>query len=562
MRMNGGGSAAPSTEEEVLTIQSVAAYILAVVTFVAIMERLVHHLFYVTKRNKKYQEMLVKTIAELTIVGLIYMLVKLLMYFGALGHLAHEAIDAADVLVFLTVIFLIAQANIIFVVLAYSNNLADSLDLYSMDELVALADDEASRPFAWFFASRARKGMRLKLLEATFSRVYDLPPLFSFPKYILAIQESQVIQLVDLRLSHWVILIVHFLLYFTATGELQTSHAPYRVISDTQDAHQTSRILVLAILACVLHGLLLLLLFSLRAALISLLRNAGTYMTKYGDDIEKPTDSLSLDDQIRQMRDVSDRVTALEPTRGRHSPSIFGGELLYRLGASICGKDASNSNALDVREPSFKLKWFSLPRAQFLTQLYLLLNGLLCAILCTSVVPAIDSTKNAVYVTLCFVPLVLNMFAVAPRLLAFFAVVRGVWQIDGLVLSKTIDNFVHVATLRRQLCADVHAHLAASGQPSLDAIFSAALDQYDDGYVDIKTCRAALRKCSSSLTRHELSMLLYVECRSKGGRVLYADLVTLATPPSTASRVSMSVSSSAAGRPATVAYHRVVSPHG
>ncbi|KAF0723661.1 hypothetical protein AaE_009851, partial [Aphanomyces astaci] len=314
------GEAEASGGDEVVSIQLVAGCIIVVVVFVAIMERIVEHLLHLAKRNKKYKEMLVKTIGELMVVGLIYLLVKFVLYVGGLSSLHYHAIDAADILVFLVVIFLVLQALVIFVVLTYTNDLTDLVDLYSMSELVSLADAEAARPLSWLLLPKARRGMQLKLLEALFAKVYELPPLFSFPKYILEIQEDQVVQLVDLRISHWIILVGLFLVFFTCTGEMQTSHAPYRVVDDSSSSavatRQDTRVLVMGILAGSLLCCMLLLMLALHRARLFLLRRAGQFLAIHqnslgdftplqsrDDEVNEPQHlQLSVDAQIRQMR--------------------------------------------------------------------------------------------------------------------------------------------------------------------------------------------------------------------------------------------------------------------
>ncbi|RHY47557.1 hypothetical protein DYB30_010611 [Aphanomyces astaci] len=583
------GEAEASGGDEVVSIQLVAGCIIVVVVFVAIMERIVEHLLHLAKRNKKYKEMLVKTIGgnthtvrrshllltytpvELMVVGLIYLLVKFVLYVGGLSSLHYHAIDAADILVFLVVIFLVLQAVVIFVVLTYTNDLTDLVDLYSMSELVSLADAEAARPLSWLLLPKARRGMQLKLLEALFVKVYELPPLFSFPKYILEIQEDQVVQLVDLRISHWIILVGLFLVFFTCTGEMQTSHAPYRVVDGSSSSavatRQDTRVLVMGILAGSLLCCMLLLMLALHRARLFLLRRAGQFLAIHqnslgdftplqsrDDEVNEPQHlQLSVDAQIRQMRAVRDIVRSREPSKHRQ---IFGAELLYRLYAMLWHKPLAHPNALEARVPGdmFYLPGFSLPRAQFLTTLFLLVNGLFCAILCTSVIPSIDSTTNGVYVAACCVPIGLNMVVVAPNLISNFAIVLGVWKIDGRVLAKTIDHFVHVAKLKHQLHQDIH-------QTNMqDDDLGRLMADNSDGYVDMHTIHALAVSWGASLTRHELNTLLYMECHCSRGRILVADVVALCQPPNgtVSIRVDASIKESPRGH---AAYQRVASPH-
>ncbi|ETV98374.1 hypothetical protein H310_09065 [Aphanomyces invadans] len=569
-------------EEEVLSIQLVAGFIILVVVFVAIMERIVEYLLHVAKRNKKYKEMLIKTIGELMVVGLIYLLVKLLSYLGGLSTLHYHAIDAADILVFLVVIFLVVQAVVIFIVLTYTNNLTDSVDLYSMEDLVALADAEEARSLSWLFLPKARRGMQLKLLEALFVKVYELPPLFSFPKYILEIQEDQVVQLADLRISHWIILVGIFLVFFTCTGEMQTDHAPYRVVANdgAVESLQDTRVLVMGVLAGALLGCMLLLMLSLHRARLFLLRRAGQFLEIYNtptcavkllqtEESQAAADGspiadephhhldLSFDEQIRQMRDVSELVRSREPVKHRH---IFGAELFYRLYAMLCGRPVAHPNALDARVPGdmFQLRGFSLPRAQFLTTLLLLLNGLYGAILCTSVVPSINSTTNGLYVAGCCVPIVLNMVVIAPKLISNFAIVLGVWKIDGRVLAKTIDHFVHVAKLKHQLHQDI------STSPAMVDDIQGLVGASADGYVDMDTIHDTVAAWGVSLTRHDLNTLVYMECHCRGGRILCSDLAALCRPPkpvASGDSHALKQTTTSARHGDNVAYQRMASPH-
>ncbi|KAF0683667.1 hypothetical protein As57867_024207, partial [Aphanomyces stellatus] len=420
---------------------------------------------------------------------------------------------------------LIVQALVIFVVLTTSNERADAVDLYSMDELLARADaDNSKQALAWLFPSKAQRAVQTKLLETMFCRVFELPPLFSFPKYMLEIQETKVVELVELRVSNWIILVGYFLIFFTSTGELQTPDAPYRVLNDHSAVSRTqnTRVYIMIAWTGVLSVLLFVLLARLRSRLAHLVRTASSYVASHNQvsiDVEKH--SATTADQIRQLRAISTTVSAAEPTKRRR---FLNNLLLVRLFKSMCGKDEPTPNSLDARLPDSKVPGFSIERVEHLMQLYLILNALFCAILCTSVVPTVDSTTNGLLVGVCFALILFNMVVLAPPILSLFAVVRGVWKIDGHVLAKTLDHFVHVAKLKQELRSEVAAYLEESNG-SLDGLFGDAAN--DGEFVDFHTCHVVLKQCGVTLTHHELNMLVYMTCKTSDGRVLLADFIKL-----------------------------------
>ncbi|OQR83665.1 hypothetical protein ACHHYP_14426 [Achlya hypogyna] len=547
-----------------LTVERVLLCTLLVIIFVVLLEAGLHQLTHLCKRHHKYYEMLTKTTGELMIVGLIYLLVKCVTYFGIIQAYGVEyySMDAADMLIFFVAIFLVAQSLVIFTRLRTANKKHDALSITSAAGLVHMAkdtEDVLAAQRAWWCTrrvsnSRIRDLCEHKLLEAFFHDVYDLPHAFSFAKYLREIQDSLIADLIEIDVTTWGLLLVLMAAFFGATGELQAGSVYRNSFPPESEefaealALEANRPVVLGVFATALTFAMSGMLFYLKKlnhGLVKLAQRAAlghsdpeSYKQPKSDAVLDAVRALSLaeslrppiapKDAIEQMRRVSNEMLRGE----RRRKGLFRNNLLVQMVQSFgrkCTKNASaKSNTLHAKVANLSLPLpFSRKAAQFFVQFFLIVNGLYYGMLVTCVVPSLHGERMAL-VSVLLVPLLVNTVVLAPRLVRDFALLDGTWRVDAHKLSRVIDHLNEVEELKDAMVHQVHLHLDAHGQ-TVDNI-RAELAQSDlddgvrDGYVDIDAFRDTLTRFGFKLSRHKFHTLVLLEYQTQGTTVKYDDL--------------------------------------
>ncbi|EQC31110.1 hypothetical protein SDRG_11295 [Saprolegnia diclina VS20] len=557
-----------------LTIERVLLCTLLLILFVVILEAGLHKLTHACKRHHKYYEMLNKTTGELMIVGLIYVLVKATTYVGAIQSYGVEyySMDAADMLIFFVALFLVAQSLVIFTRLRSSNSKMDSLSITTASGLLHMAketEDVMAAERAWWCRRRRATGRlhRLcehKLLEAFFRESYELPSAFSFAKYIREIQDSQIVDLIEIDFTTWTLLLVLMASFFGCTGELQ-AHSVYRnhfhVDSDEYIAAEElehKRFVVFGVFASTLTIAMTLMLLYLRRLNHALVLHAQTKALGLSADPEGYATSrkatreslleairalsisesnqppLTSNEAITQMRIVSEKVQkGVKHRHGFLAHNLLVQLLLTCFRFVTCARHAKSANTLHAKNADLRLPLpFSRKAAQFFLHFFLIVNGLYYGMLLTCVVPALHGTSPLILLPL-VAPLLLNTFVLAPRLVRHFALLDGAWQVDPTKLSRVIDHLSEVEELKGAMVEQINKYLADTNQDTND--IKAALLKLDaddgvrDGYVDIDAFRSTLNTFGFKFSRHKFHTLVLLEYETRGPTVKYEGLLNALT---------------------------------
>jgi hypothetical protein len=322
-------------DDSIIKVDHVMLYIAILAVFVMVLEACLHHLQQLVKKRSKYAEMLHKTTSELMIVGLIYMIVKATIFLGLgkYGDDTYRAMDAADVFIFCMAIALVLQSLVIFARLRTSNKFMDDISIMSAKDLLVHAEKtirESKDTLLTGVIVRhgVRDALRLRVLGQFFNSVFDLPTLFSFPKYIRQVQNSHIAHLLHVNVTVWVVLIGVYTSFFVATGDLQSTSMPTTSPSSfsrgTYQARDTRRYKYFILFVLVLMLTKSLLLLYLRFMVTRLVQHAHTFLSRtvQGHTVPTPqtpiTDSATTRGLCRAMQTVADvecqvpRLTTVE----------------------------------------------------------------------------------------------------------------------------------------------------------------------------------------------------------------------------------------------------------
>ncbi|KAH9184355.1 hypothetical protein AeNC1_013669 [Aphanomyces euteiches] len=547
-RQLGGDS---SFQEDDLKTSRVLLFIFLVVLFVATLELGLYHIQRVCRKHPKYSKMLHKTSQELMIVGLIYMLVKFCVYTGMAvkGGPAYYAMDAADLFVFFVTMALVFQAILIFIRLRKSNIQMDKLSIMSAQDLVAIARrklEEAKTPWKKYRVWRKYEDrMEMKLLGQFFLNVYKLPQMFSFPKYIREVQDSQIAKLIEVDLSTWILLIGLFALYFVCTGEIKT---PYRV------TESTVRLVAFAIFVCLLALAMIVFILYLRHLVTLLLEHAtdralqgSTVVVSRSDKMEFLFEAMNdvieaenhekadipTDEAIAQMREVADELY-----RGKfRNENWIKVDLLCELLGSFyrkCrGKSRIPPNSLRSKlmpDKPLDLPFFSRKACHVVMQSMLIANGFFYALLINCVI--VVTGWDVLIILSLFLPLLINSFFLAPDMVRQFSILNGTWRVGRKKLSSVIEHFAQVEKMKQRMCVQIHTYFREHNkkledlQAALEAADAADSDA-NDGFIDLDVCRQVLKDFGFQFARHKFNTFVRMEFETKGETIKFATLVKI-----------------------------------
>ncbi|OQR95365.1 hypothetical protein THRCLA_07936 [Thraustotheca clavata] len=547
-----------------LTIDRVVLWTFFVILFIALLEFGLQKLVEICHKYEKYHEMLNKVTGELMIVGLIYLIVKLLCYFNiiAYGGLEYYALDAADMLLFFVVIGLVLQSIIIFVRLRISNARVDSATITTTSALVEIAENNKANVnnSGWFARQWASytmyRKLERKLLDAYFHDVHKLPTIFSFSKYLREVQDTTIVDLIEIDILGYSMLLVLFLCFFACTGELQ-ANTLYRSSLDPDSSlgkisaqMDDKRKCVFKTFAWVLTGILLLMAVYLKIFTKALVNHAKYHFLdkfessphpkshvdgmiealKCASIVESQHNTTYYQD-LNRLQELSDHLT----NQVTKVEGCFKSNLIVQLISSLCCKSRQTSKITDgteplyLEDPSLKMPMpYSRIFLQFCLKAFLIVNGLYYSMLISCIVPSLDS-QDLSKLGILLIPLLINSFWLAPLVVHKFAILDATWDIDPFVLAAVLDHIRDVEELNVSMVKEIREHLADT-EKDVDVILKEMelIDTKDgnkDGYIEIDSLRRILTKYGFKLSRHKFHTLVLLKYQTKGTTVKFEDIL-------------------------------------
>ncbi|KAG9410792.1 hypothetical protein AC1031_018818 [Aphanomyces cochlioides] len=568
----GGGLDKAEKEEEILTTAKVARNIAYLLVFVIILETLIHRLRHFLSHNKKYLELLNKTTAEFMIVGLVSLLIKFAVYVKAIEKdgLEYEALEAADTLLFFVAISLVVQSFVVILVLRYDNLGMDTLELVSTGELVV--ETKLVHASSWWWSPGRywqRRRIHWRLLETLFRRVYDLPRLFSFAKYSRDLQEHQIVEILEIDLTTWLLLFCIFCGVFFSTGEMKSiaddpRNVAYYVVTKSEGmtkaeynkliTMQDNRVVVLAILVSLLFLVMVIFLLYINWLLLLLVSRAKADVAEGVYDNDEPSDLESLElvaaaeaeEATMTSRNALAQMQAVGDALENNDESLHTKKwdsLLLQLVASgvrkLLGRSNIKRNRLSAKIDDVVLPGFYRKACEFLIQFLLIVNGLYVAMVFANIVPTLEPVEVPTTV-FTIILLVVNMMILGPQLLGAFSLLNGIYRVEAVMLGNVISHFVEAEKEKGKIVADVRLYCKERGK-TIDDIRT-MLDSIDainkDGYVDVELLRRVMSSNFGYKTsRHKFNAFVrMMEIETRDATVFFDDFVAIMQPKSDASR--------------------------
>ncbi|KDO20310.1 hypothetical protein SPRG_14445 [Saprolegnia parasitica CBS 223.65] len=560
-----------------LETSDVLLYVACLVVFVIVLDAFLHSLEHTFKRHRKYAEMLHKTTQELMIVGLIYLMVKFCLYVGlvAKGGIAYQAMDAADILVFFLAIALVLQAIVIFMRLRRSNKKMDKISIISARDLVAEAEAKQSayashwnKLMRTVVSNRYEERMHMKILGHFFLKTYELPKIFSFPKYIREVQDSQIAHLIEIDVTVWLVLFGIYAAFFACTGELVT-HSAYQ-------ASKEARMSVFAGFGLSLSLAMLLLLVYLRYLVQLLMGHAFATNMRSSITVDEALDmrefvnlkramepvireeereqTQTIQDALDQMQRVEEELTSPEMIHAQHHGAAWlAHDLLLQVLRSAMRrlrglKPNIKKNTLSAKLTAtgggnFTLPYFSHKLVHFFMQLFLIINGFYLALLLNCVMyMGGSSISNAFRIVGLALPLLFNAVVLAPKIVRQFSLVSGTWRVEPKKLARVIEHVFEVNSLTDQMVKQIVHHLHRTGQHIRDvenalARADAVDDDAGDGFIHTEVLRDTLKQFGFAFSRHKFHTFVRLRFATKGKTIRYQDLMKLLPPTMQRSRL-------------------------
>ncbi|KAF4039920.1 Mlo family [Phytophthora infestans] len=197
-----GGSVFQVGED--VELYQVVIVLSALAIFLVIFEAALHHLeHHLLAHNDKYQHMLQKVYRELMILGLISFVIKILTKVGGIDGYSSImlALQVSDLIIFILAITLVLQAINVLLLLRGYNKRADRAELITTQDLVDALDKPSTNSLF------KKEVVTHRLLRHLFLRRFGLPQLFPFSKYLRRAQANNIVHMIEVEPSMWLLLL-------------------------------------------------------------------------------------------------------------------------------------------------------------------------------------------------------------------------------------------------------------------------------------------------------------------------------------------------------------------
>ncbi|CAI5740566.1 unnamed protein product [Peronospora farinosa] len=520
-------------------------------------EAALHYVEHKLSQYDKYQHMLRKVYRELMVLGLLSLGLKLISEVNV--HADSKtmlAFQVADLTIFILALALIMQAIIVFSQLRKHNKQADRIELITAQDLVnairpptgtrATATQFQLNPTKWFcWPIKSTKGfeqeaVERRLLRHLFLRRFGLPQLFPFSKYLRRAQANQILHMIEVEPSMWVLLLA---VAWMLCGFLSALH---KMNVDLPESHELVQVFVIFASGLVVLHVAVLLYF--RSCVHQLLRAAG-----YSDDETTLVDNLqqiaqseadawqseAADSALSTMNRVQEELEEIEDSRNAARHVLLRKDVGLQLVATCCRnlnqighvKLRRLPSGVQPESPDIHIRFFSRKAWHVVVMFMLILNGFFIALLAQCAVYDLDDIYedfglfHAIVVPL---PLVLNTFVFQHRMFRYFVIICSILRVDANTLGEVVNHFSEIVELRSEFASSLLESLKEGNHTIMD--LRQELDAYDPrqtGMIDVDYLRAILTTFGFKLTRFRFNTVAKLLFELNGTRVEYNQLLRL-----------------------------------
>ncbi|KAG7397831.1 hypothetical protein PHYBOEH_012093 [Phytophthora boehmeriae] len=527
-------------------------------------EKGLHRLEHKFPPSEKYQHMLKKVYRELMVLGLLSLGLKVIKETPDIDAYSKTmlAFQVADLTIFFLALALILQSTAVFLLLRHQNNRADQAELITTEDLaVAISSPEghgyheATFFHKLFCCGRSAKSkaidkelIELRLLRRLFLRRYGLPQLFPFSKYLSRAQANQILHMIEVEPSMWLLLLA---VAWAICGVLELlDELDTEMGTKVSESHELVEAFV--IFAWIVLFLHIVVMLYFRSCVHKLLRAAA-----YSDDKDVLTTNLSAIAEEEANAWRNEEADAALEIMGRiqeHHEEI---EYLRSQGRSnFAKKDAGVQLVVDsVRtakagltnkpmkperkslsgvqpgSPDLHLAFFHHKAWHVAVMFLLILNGFFITLFLQCAVYDMDAIYEdfgMIPTVMVPLPLVLNALVFQRRIFYDFVIVSNILRIDAHTLSDVVENFSEVVRLRSEFATSLIKHLTQQ-ELSVDDLKNElkARDVAKSGFIELDDLRSVLAKFGFGLTRFRFNSVVKLLFELEGTQVAYAQVVRL-----------------------------------
>ncbi|KAI9997800.1 hypothetical protein PInf_001731 [Phytophthora infestans] len=470
-----GGSVFQVGED--VELYQVVIVLSALAIFLVIFEAALHHLeHHLLAHNDKYQHMLQKVYRELMILGLISFVIKILTKVGGIDGYSSImlALQVSDLIIFILAITLVLQAINVLLLLRGYNKRADRAELITTQDLVDALDKPSTNSLF------KKEVVTHRLLRHLFLRRFGLPQLFPFSKYLRRAQANNIVHMIEVEPSMWLLLL----------GMAWAFAAVVQILEDYDVDVRYELIETLLAFAWVLVFFHILVMFYFRFCGHRLLSIAG-----FSKDNGVLTESLRTvaddeanawhDEAAERALDMMSRIHAqheeIEHERKAHRRGLLKGDAGFQLLSSGTKRSAPRQTGVVPGTPEIRLPFYSRKAWHVVVMFLTILNGFFVALLVMGAV-----------------------------------LISSILRIDASTLGEVVGHFSEIVELRSEFATSLLQGLKSN-------------DLHRTGYIDVDKLRTVLASFGFQLTRFRLNSVVKLLFELRGTGVEYAQLVQLVT---------------------------------
>ncbi|KAK1932084.1 hypothetical protein P3T76_012584 [Phytophthora citrophthora] len=523
------------------------ALAICLLVFEAALHHLEHHLL---AHNDKYQHMLKKVYRELMILGLLSFIIKLLTEVGGIDGYSGLmlALQVSDLIIFILAITLVLQAMNVLLLLNGYKKRADRAELITTQDLIEAANASETTPSSCCGRKQPsdellkKEVVQHRLLRHLFLTRFGLPQLFPFSKYLRRAQANNIVHMIEVEPSMWLLLL----------GMAWAFSAVVRILEDFEVEVRYELIETLLAFAWVLVVLHLLVMFYFRFCVRRLLTIAGyskdkavlaANLSAIADEEARAWQSEAAGNALDAMNRIHAQHEEIEYERKAARRGLLKVDVGFQLIATcfrnitrvLCCRKRSTSRATGVLSdmPDIRLPLFSRKAWHVVVVFMAILNGFFVALLVMGAIYSFDEIYDKVGIfPVVFIPLplILNSIFLQKAVFRDFVLISSILRIDASTLGEMVGHFSEIVELRSEFATSLIQCLKESGRSIND--LNQALQSHDrkkTGLIDVDKLRVILTSFGFHLTRFRLNSVVKLLFELQGTRVEYAQLIQLVT---------------------------------
>ncbi|KAE8975287.1 hypothetical protein PR002_g25634, partial [Phytophthora rubi] len=380
----------------------------------------------------------------------------------------------ADLIIFILAISLVLQALWVLVLLRGRNKRADRAELITTQDLVDALN--SSKPSDGLFNDEI---VRHRLLRNLFLRRFGLPQLFPFSKYVRRAQANNIVHMIEVEPSMWLLLL----------GMAWAFSAVVRILKDFEVEVRYELIETLMAFAWVLVLLHVLVLQYFRWCVRRLLTIAGyskdqrdlaQNLAAVAEEEARAWQNEAADSALDAMNQVHADHEEMEHERKAARRGLLKSDTGLQLVAMCfrnvsrifcCQKRSLRPSCVQPGSPTVTLRFFS-RKIWFVVVMFMtILNGFLVALLVQGAVYSFDEIydkSGLIHVILIPLPLLLNALLLQKNIFRDFVLISSIIRIDASTLGEVVHHFREIVELRAEFATSLMLCLKEKGSTIAD----------------------------------------------------------------------------------------------